>query len=31
MDFILNVFAEITDFFIDFWVDKVINKFTKKK
>ena len=30
-DFIVNTFAEIADFFIDFWVNKVINKFTKKK
>lgn len=27
VDFILNVFAEIADFFINFWVDKVIDKF----
>ena len=31
VDFILNVFAEVADFCIDFWVDKVINKFAKKK
>jgi hypothetical protein len=31
VDFILNVFAEIADFFINFWVDKVIDKFAKKK
>ena len=31
VDFILNVFAEIADFFINFWVDKVIYKFAKKK
>ena len=27
----LNVFAEIADFFINFRVDKVIDKFAKKK
>ena len=31
IDFILNVFAEITDFFINFWVDKMIDKLQKKK
>ena len=31
VDFILNVFAEIADFFINFWVDKVIDKNEKKK
>ncbi len=30
-DFILNVFAEIADFFINFWADKIIDKFAKKK
>ena len=30
-DFIVDMFAEIADFFINFWVDKVIDKFTKKK
>lgn len=31
VDFILNLFAEIADFFIDFWVDKVISHFVKVK
>jgi hypothetical protein len=31
VDFILNVFAEIADFFINFWADKVIDKFVKQK
>ena len=31
IDFMLNVFAEIADFFINFRVDKVIDKFAKKK
>ena len=30
-DFILSVFAEIADFFIDFLADKVINRFAKKE
>ncbi len=30
IDFIVNTFAEIADFFINFWVDKVIDKFTKR-
>ena len=30
-DFIVNTFAEAADFFINFWVDKVIDKFAKKK
>ena len=30
IDFIVNVFAEIADFFIDLWVDKVIIKFAKR-
>ena len=29
-DFILNVFAEIADFFINFWADKIIDKFAKR-
>ena len=29
-DFIVNLFAEIVDFFITFWVDNVIDKFTKR-
>ena len=31
VDFIIDTFAEIADFFINFWVDKVIDKFAKKK
>ena len=30
-DFIVNMFAEIADFFISFWVDNVIDKCAKKK
>ena len=30
-DFIVNTFAEVVDFFINFGVDKVIDKFAKKK
>lgn len=31
INFIINIFAEIIDFFINFGVDKIINKFTTKK
>ena len=31
IDFIADVFAEIADFFINLWSDKIINKFTSKK
>ena len=31
VDFIVNLFVEITDFFITFWADKVADKFTKRK
>lgn len=31
IDFIVNTFAEIADFFINFWVDKVIDNFAKRK
>ena len=31
VDFVLDVFAEIVDFFINFWSDKMIDKFTSKK
>ena len=30
VDFIVNLFAEIADFFITFWVDNVIDKFAKR-
>ena len=30
-DFIINLFAEIADFFITFWADNVIDKFAKRK
>ncbi len=30
VDFIVNLFAEIADFFINFGIDNVINKFAKK-
>ena len=29
-DFIINLFAEIADFFITFWADNVIDKFAKR-
>ena len=29
-DFFINVFAEIADFFINFCVDNIIDKFTKR-
>ena len=29
-DFIVNMFAEIADFFFTFWVDNIINKFAKR-
>lgn len=31
VDFIVNVFAELVDFFISLWLDKIIDKFTSKK
>ena len=30
MDFIVDLFAEIADFFISFWADYVIDRFTKR-
>ncbi len=30
IDFIVDVFAEIADFFIDLWVDRIIIKFAKR-
>ena len=30
VDFIVNVFAEVADFFINFWVDNIIDKFTNR-
>ena len=30
VDFIVNLFAEIADFFITFLADNIINKFVKK-
>lgn len=30
-DFIVNALSEIADFFISFWSDKIIDKFTSKK
>ena len=30
VDFIVNLFAEIADFFITFWVDNVVDKFAKR-
>ena len=31
MDFIVDLFAEIADFFISFWADHVIDRITKRK
>jgi len=31
VDFMVNIFAQIADFFLDFWGDKIVNKFAKKK
>lgn len=31
VDFIVNLFAEIVDFFITFWLDNVVDKFAKRK
>ena len=31
LDVIVNVFAEIADFFISFWIDNIIDKFAKRK
>ena len=31
IDFIVDLFAEIADFFITFWADNVIDKFAKRK
>ena len=30
-DFVINLFAEIADFFFTFWADNVIDKFAKRK
>ena len=30
VDFIADLFIEIADFFLTFWVDHVIDKFSKK-
>ncbi len=30
VDFIVNLFAEIADFSITFWVDNIIDKFAKR-
>lgn len=31
INFMINIFAEIADFFVTFWADKVVDKFTKKR
>lgn len=31
VDFIVNLFSEIADFFITFWVDNVIDKLSARK
>lgn len=31
IDFTVDIFAEIVDFFINFYTDKIIDKFAKKK
>ena len=30
IDFIVNTFAEVADFFFTFWVDKAVNKLAKR-
>ena len=30
VDFIFNLFAEIADFFITFWIDNVVDKLAKR-
>lgn len=30
VDFIFNLFAEIVDSFITFWIDNVVDKFAKR-
>ena len=31
VDFMINVLGEIADFFINLWLDKIIDKFASKK
>lgn len=31
IDFIVNTVAEVVDFFINFYTDKIIDKFAKKR
>ena len=31
VDFVVNAFADVVDFFFTFWADEVINRFAKKK
>lgn len=30
VDFVVNLFAEIADFFINFWIDNIIDRFAKR-
>ncbi len=30
-DFILNMFADIADIFVDLWINKIINRKAKQK
>lgn len=30
IEFIVNIFAEIADFFFNFWIDNVSDKFSKR-
>ena len=31
MDFIINMLADIADIFVDLWVNKVVDRFARKK
>ncbi len=31
IDFVIDIFADILDFFVDVWINKIIVKFKKSK
>lgn len=31
INLVADVFSEIADFLLDFWINKIINRFTSKK
>lgn len=31
MEFLVELFSEIVDFFVNLWTDKIVDKFTSKK